>query len=205
MTANRPRPRELYRDPARGRVAGVCAGLADYFGWPVWPVRLGIALLAVFTQFFPVVAAYLIAWFILDPVSPNYASGLRGQMDDWVMKTRSRWDHDQGRPVTPPAAESDPIAPGSRAHQAAGHTDPSHANADYAEAGYQDSEPSTPGQPPLRSASPSRNRPPEQAAWLAADPVAIDACLQELESRVRNMERHVTEPAFVLRQQFRSL
>jgi phage shock protein C len=32
----RPRPslssRRLYRDPARGRIAGVCAGLAQYFG-----------------------------------------------------------------------------------------------------------------------------------------------------------------------------
>ncbi len=197
MTANRPRPRELYRDPARGRVAGVCAGLADYFGWPVWPVRLGIALLAIFTQFFPVVAAYLIAWFILDPISPSHASGLRGQMDDWVMKTRSRWDHDQGRPMTPPEAD-DTMRSGTssgpdQADASAYHS--SNAGVSHTDQGHQ----------AFRPAGAERNPPPEPAVRLAADPVAIEACLLELESRVRDIERHVTEPAFVLRQQFRSL
>ncbi len=203
MTANRPRPRELYRDPARGRVAGVCAGLADYFGWPVWPVRLGIALLAIFTQFFPVVAAYLIAWFILDPVSPNYASGLRGQMDDWVMKTRSRWDRDQGRPITPPTAEPAPDT-ASGYQQTSGQPSPFQAPTRDAETGAGNGQPMF-DQPPFRSANPDRNRPTGPAGWLAADAVAIEACLLELESRVRDIERHVTEPAFVLRQQFRSL
>lgn len=30
------RKRELYRDHQNGKVAGVCAGLADYFGWEAW-------------------------------------------------------------------------------------------------------------------------------------------------------------------------
>ena len=33
--------KKLYRDPQNGMIAGVCAGVAEYFGWdPTW-VRLG--------------------------------------------------------------------------------------------------------------------------------------------------------------------
>ncbi|MEZ8138402.1 PspC domain-containing protein, partial [Vibrio splendidus] len=32
--------RELYRDPINGKLSGVCAGLANYFGLEVWLVRI---------------------------------------------------------------------------------------------------------------------------------------------------------------------
>ncbi len=32
--------KELLRDDRNGKLAGVCAGIADYFGWEVWLVRL---------------------------------------------------------------------------------------------------------------------------------------------------------------------
>ena len=36
--------KKLYRDPMNGMVAGVCAGIGEYFGWdPTW-VRLGWVL-----------------------------------------------------------------------------------------------------------------------------------------------------------------
>ena len=36
--------KKLYRDPMNGMVAGVCASIAEYFGWdPTW-VRLGWVL-----------------------------------------------------------------------------------------------------------------------------------------------------------------
>ena len=36
--------KKLYRDPMNEMVAGVCAGIAEYFGWdPTW-VRLGWVL-----------------------------------------------------------------------------------------------------------------------------------------------------------------
>ena len=42
-----PNPRRLYRDVENGMVAGVCAGIADYFGFSVtgfrWLVVLGCA------------------------------------------------------------------------------------------------------------------------------------------------------------------
>ena len=32
--------KHLYRDPQRGALGGVCAGLADYLGVEIWVVRL---------------------------------------------------------------------------------------------------------------------------------------------------------------------
>jgi phage shock protein C len=46
-----PNFHRLRRDPRRGKIAGVCAGLADYFGWNVKWVRITAVLLTVF--FFP--------------------------------------------------------------------------------------------------------------------------------------------------------
>ena len=34
--------KKLYRDPQNGMIAGVCAGVAEYFGWdPLGPAGLG--------------------------------------------------------------------------------------------------------------------------------------------------------------------
>ena len=60
---------ELFRDKSRARIAGVCAGLADYFGIEVWLVRIltVTAFLLLAGPF--VVVAYVAAWFILDDKS----------------------------------------------------------------------------------------------------------------------------------------
>jgi phage shock protein C len=59
----------LYRDPDRGIVMGVCAGLADYFGFNLTVVRVLTALgLVMFTV--PTVLAYLAAAWLL-PVQPR--------------------------------------------------------------------------------------------------------------------------------------
>jgi phage shock protein C len=56
----------LHRDTNRGKIAGVCAGLAEYFGMEIWMVRIliltGFFLLA--PPFFFV--GYVAAWFILE-------------------------------------------------------------------------------------------------------------------------------------------
>lgn len=59
-----PNPHRLYRNPARGIVFGVCAGIADYFGRPAWQVRLAVVIAACI---FPphVIVAYLIAAVVL--------------------------------------------------------------------------------------------------------------------------------------------
>ena len=46
-------------------IAGVCAGLAEYFGWDITLVRLGYFLLSVLSVGFPGITAYLILWVIM--------------------------------------------------------------------------------------------------------------------------------------------
>ncbi len=54
---------DLYRNRARGWIAGVCAGLADHWGVPGWMVRLGAVALLIFTgtlAFWAYVAAVIL-------------------------------------------------------------------------------------------------------------------------------------------------
>lgn len=64
-TRSEPSWRRLYRDPRRGWIAGVCAGLADYFGIGRGVVRvLTLICLVAFTL--PTLVAYLIAAVVLE-------------------------------------------------------------------------------------------------------------------------------------------
>jgi len=70
--------RTFYKLPSQGKVAGVCAGLAEYMGFEVWIVRVVVASAIVLSGIFGLpLMAYIIAWFILDdkPVTdePYYA------------------------------------------------------------------------------------------------------------------------------------
>ncbi len=62
----------LYRDTEHARIAGVCAGIANYFGLETWLVRIlvvtGFFLLAGTFVF----VAYIAAWFILDKQPKEY-------------------------------------------------------------------------------------------------------------------------------------
>lgn len=59
----------LYRDPASGRIAGVCAGLAEYFELGTGVVRILFILLAIVTT--PVLAVLIYAILVLVmPVRP---------------------------------------------------------------------------------------------------------------------------------------
>jgi phage shock protein C len=61
---SQPSRRRLYRDGRRAWLAGVCAGIADYFGLSPSLVRALMVASAIFFTF-PTVAAYLIAAFAL--------------------------------------------------------------------------------------------------------------------------------------------
>jgi len=52
-------------------IAGVCAGIAEWLGWPS-PTRVRVAyvLASIFSVAFPGILAYIILWIILPP--PNY-------------------------------------------------------------------------------------------------------------------------------------
>lgn len=56
---------ELYRIPSQGRVAGVCAGIADYFGWETWLVRI-LVVSGVLLGMGWFIVIYIAGWFILD-------------------------------------------------------------------------------------------------------------------------------------------
>ncbi|XPF94148.1 envelope stress response membrane protein PspC [Colwellia sp. RE-S-Sl-9] len=56
---------ELFRDPDNGKVAGVCAGLANYFGWEAWLVRVLVASGTLLGMSWFIVI-YIAGWFILD-------------------------------------------------------------------------------------------------------------------------------------------
>ena len=52
-------------------VAGVCAGLAEYFGWPVDTVRIAYVLLSVFSAAFPGILVYLVLWYVMPESQRN--------------------------------------------------------------------------------------------------------------------------------------
>ena len=58
--------KKLYRDAKNGKLAGVCAGIAEYFGAEVWVIRLLVVSIFIFSAGFFVVLAYIAAYFILD-------------------------------------------------------------------------------------------------------------------------------------------
>ncbi len=76
---------ELFRDDEHGKIAGVCAGVADYFGWEIWLVRIVTISAAFLGAGGLVFVLYLAAWVVLEkkskaqpvkaePTSSNYTS-----------------------------------------------------------------------------------------------------------------------------------
>jgi phage shock protein C len=63
-------PLRLYRDTRRGRVAGVCAGIATYFDVKVRFVRLAVILSMVLVPggFVPIIIAYVALALLLKPM-----------------------------------------------------------------------------------------------------------------------------------------
>ena len=61
---------ELYRNTSQGKLAGVCAGIADYFGWESWLVRI-LVVSGVLLGMGWFIVIYIAAWFILDKKPAN--------------------------------------------------------------------------------------------------------------------------------------
>ncbi|REL27589.1 envelope stress response membrane protein PspC [Thalassotalea euphylliae] len=76
---------ELYRIPSQGKIAGVCAGLADYFGWEAWLIRILIVSGVLFGMPW-LVFLYIAAWFILDKKPANATNPI---MDEHVPTSSS--------------------------------------------------------------------------------------------------------------------
>ncbi|CAD5246771.1 MULTISPECIES: PspC domain-containing protein [unclassified Imperialibacter] len=46
-------------------LGGVCAGIADYFGWDPTMVRLGYVVLSLLSAAFPGILVYIIMWIVV--------------------------------------------------------------------------------------------------------------------------------------------
>jgi phage shock protein C len=78
----RPPRNRLYRDPRDGMIAGVCAGIADYFGFDPSITRVLVVLAALF--FFPfTVVAYIVLAILLPKKPPElgYNSDEEAELD----------------------------------------------------------------------------------------------------------------------------
>lgn len=76
-----PRLHGLHRDPERGVILGVCAGIAGHFDAPLWLTRLGALVLG---WFFPVatIVAYLVAALLM-PARPLHYHGHGDERAFW--------------------------------------------------------------------------------------------------------------------------
>jgi phage shock protein C len=89
-----PNRRRLYRDPRRAWLAGVCAGIADYFGVSPGLIRLLTIVSAMFFTF-PTLLGYVIAAFVLERRPDDmYASAKEEAFWRSVRLEPSRTAHD---------------------------------------------------------------------------------------------------------------
>lgn len=51
--------KSLYKDPENGKIAGICAGVAQYFGAEIWLVRILVVSAALLGFGFFVIVAYI--------------------------------------------------------------------------------------------------------------------------------------------------
>lgn len=57
--------RSMYRSADNAMIAGVCAGIAEYFGWSVTGTRVAYVLLSILSAAFPGILIYIILWLVL--------------------------------------------------------------------------------------------------------------------------------------------
>ncbi len=92
--ADEKKSTKLYRIPERGKLAGVCAGIAERFGFEVWLVRI-IVVSAFFLgiPFIPVL--YIAGWLLLDTKTLSQRSS-KGDFAEAVKVKLKIWQ--QGQP-----------------------------------------------------------------------------------------------------------
>lgn len=106
MTATRPsgrRNRNLYRNPQKGKVAGICAGVAEYFGFELWVVRIITVSLMLLGLWGPIIFVYCVLYFVLD-INPNVAQTSRKDRAHKSVRNGSDEDY-ESRPYRPSVKE----------------------------------------------------------------------------------------------------
>ncbi len=48
-------------------IAGVCGGIAEYFGWDPATLRIVYVLVSIFSAAFPGILVYIILWVVMPP------------------------------------------------------------------------------------------------------------------------------------------
>lgn len=79
----RQNPHKLFRDKENAMLAGVCAGIADYFGFNRKGTRVATALLLLLPPFFPFVIVSYFILAILLPVKPANLYETEEQAQFW--------------------------------------------------------------------------------------------------------------------------
>lgn len=85
--------RELYKDPINGKIGGVCAGLANYFGLEVWVVRILIISAGLLGGGFLIVLAYVALMLILEKQPYQYQQTVKAQREH-TLKSKP-WEQGQ--------------------------------------------------------------------------------------------------------------
>jgi phage shock protein C len=76
-------PRRLQRSVTDCKIAGVCGGLAEYWGVDSTVVRLVAVLLVIFpVPFFPAIVGYIVAWIVMPRAEyPVYSAAAAPQQN----------------------------------------------------------------------------------------------------------------------------
>ena len=59
------KPDGFHRSSSNAMIAGVCAGIAEHFGWSLTGTRVAYVLLSIISVAFPGILVYLILWLVL--------------------------------------------------------------------------------------------------------------------------------------------
>jgi phage shock protein PspC (stress-responsive transcriptional regulator) len=57
--------RRLTRSRNNRMIAGVCAGIAEYFGWEVTLFRVAFVLVSILSVAFPGILVYIVLWLLM--------------------------------------------------------------------------------------------------------------------------------------------
>lgn len=74
-----------------GVFLGVCKGIAEYFDFSLFWIRMGMVVFFIFSGFWPVIGIYLVAAFFMKPkpVKPLHSEEEREFYDSYVHSPRS--------------------------------------------------------------------------------------------------------------------
>ena len=79
----------LHRDPSRGRVSGVCAGIASYYGLNLKLIRVAMIVAAFFNPFLTI-GGYVIATLLLKPAPEPRPMGGQSEMNVGTTAERAK-------------------------------------------------------------------------------------------------------------------